>query len=232
MQTSACTYPFGLDPKWYVATNELAFFNSLKMKFAVIIGVTHMLFGIVLKGVNATYFKQPIDIIFEFVPQIIFMSILFGYMVIMIFMKWSIAWNIGDPTAPSIITMLMNVFLGMGSLGPDINVGYTATGEKITQPVTPLFGQPYGAQSNLHFWILILSGICVPVMLFPKPILQWMKAKQHNPGFDRFVEEVNKHLTILAPTQRRRRTPRTTSAQGQRPRRVRRNLRPSSDRND
>jgi len=34
-----CVYPFGLDPKWYIATNELNFFNSLKMKIAVIIGV-------------------------------------------------------------------------------------------------------------------------------------------------------------------------------------------------
>lgn len=34
-----CVYPFGLDPKWYIAENELSFFNSLKMKLAVIIGV-------------------------------------------------------------------------------------------------------------------------------------------------------------------------------------------------
>lgn len=34
-----CVYPFGLDPKWYIASNELNFFNSLKMKLAVIIGV-------------------------------------------------------------------------------------------------------------------------------------------------------------------------------------------------
>lgn len=34
-----CTYPIGLDPKWYIASNELAFMNSLKMKIAVIFGV-------------------------------------------------------------------------------------------------------------------------------------------------------------------------------------------------
>jgi V-type H+-transporting ATPase subunit a len=37
-----CVYPFGLDPKWYIASNELTFFNSLKMKLAVIIGVTQV----------------------------------------------------------------------------------------------------------------------------------------------------------------------------------------------
>ena len=40
-----CIYPIGLDPKWYVASNELNFFNSLKMKMAVIIGVLQMSFG-------------------------------------------------------------------------------------------------------------------------------------------------------------------------------------------
>lgn len=34
-----CVYPFGFDPKWYVAHNELAYFNSFKMKLAVILGV-------------------------------------------------------------------------------------------------------------------------------------------------------------------------------------------------
>ena len=34
-----CVYPVGVDPKWYVAENELSMMNSLKMKMAVIIGV-------------------------------------------------------------------------------------------------------------------------------------------------------------------------------------------------
>lgn len=41
----SCVYPVGIDPKWYVATNELAFFNSLKMKISVIFGVSQMIFG-------------------------------------------------------------------------------------------------------------------------------------------------------------------------------------------
>ena len=41
-----CVYPFGFDPKWIRASNELNYFNSYKMKFAVIIGVLQMTFGI------------------------------------------------------------------------------------------------------------------------------------------------------------------------------------------
>jgi V-type H+-transporting ATPase subunit a len=56
-QIEGCVYPLGLDPRWYNASNELNFFNSLKMKMAVIIGVLQMSFGIMLKGSNAIYFK-------------------------------------------------------------------------------------------------------------------------------------------------------------------------------
>ena len=35
--TNLDQYPFGVDPIWYHKVNELAFFNSLKMKLSVII---------------------------------------------------------------------------------------------------------------------------------------------------------------------------------------------------
>lgn len=39
MQKPDCVYPIGIDPKWYVSHNEVTYFNSLKMKVAVILGV-------------------------------------------------------------------------------------------------------------------------------------------------------------------------------------------------
>jgi len=37
---SDCVYPFGVDYWWYFATNQLNFFNSMKMKIAIIFGVS------------------------------------------------------------------------------------------------------------------------------------------------------------------------------------------------
>ena len=110
-----CVYPFGLDPKWYIAKNELTYFNSLKMKLAVILGVSQMLLGIVLRGMNHIYFKDYLGFVFEFIPQIIFMSLLFGYMNIMIIIKWVSLW-VDTSKAPSIINELMLIFLKLGSV--------------------------------------------------------------------------------------------------------------------
>lgn len=49
-----------------------------------------MIFGIFLKGLNAKYFKSSLDFVFEFLPQIIFMSLTFVYMDFMIYYKWTI----------------------------------------------------------------------------------------------------------------------------------------------
>lgn len=51
-------YGFGVDPAWSRAENKLGFFNSLKMKMSIILGVVQMLFGISLKMRNCIYFKD------------------------------------------------------------------------------------------------------------------------------------------------------------------------------
>jgi V-type H+-transporting ATPase subunit a len=91
--TAASVYPFGLDPAWHVASNELLFFNSFKMKLSVILGITQMFGGTCIKGCNALYFGETYDFLFEFLPMVAFAGSLFVYMVVLIFMKWSINWN-------------------------------------------------------------------------------------------------------------------------------------------
>lgn len=90
---ASCVYPFGVDPVWKLSDNELLFFNSMKMKMSVILGITQMCFGILLRGINSFYFKSYLDLTCEFLPMIIFAVAFFGYMVILIFIKWSINWQ-------------------------------------------------------------------------------------------------------------------------------------------
>ena len=46
LRPSGKVYPFGIDPIWHVANNDLVFLNSVKMKLSVVLGVFHMTFGI------------------------------------------------------------------------------------------------------------------------------------------------------------------------------------------
>lgn len=52
-----CVYPFGFDYIWNTAANKITFVNSFKMKISIIIGVTHMIIGICMKGLNSLHFK-------------------------------------------------------------------------------------------------------------------------------------------------------------------------------
>jgi V-type H+-transporting ATPase subunit a len=45
---SGTPYPIGLDPIWQLAENKITFTNSVKMKFAIIIGIIQMGFGVSL----------------------------------------------------------------------------------------------------------------------------------------------------------------------------------------
>lgn len=76
-------YPFGMDPVWQLADNKIIFLNSFKMKLSIIFGVLHMVFGVCMSVVNFTHFKRYASIFLEFVPQILFLLLLFGYMVFM-----------------------------------------------------------------------------------------------------------------------------------------------------
>ena len=112
-----CNYIFGIDHKWNSSTNELSFLNSLKMKIAVIIGVLHMSLGIVIKGVNCIYFGDMLSFWAEFIPQIVFMLAVFGYMDVMIFIKWvSSRFNENTNMAPNLTSNLLGMFLNLGSL--------------------------------------------------------------------------------------------------------------------
>ena len=62
------------------------------------------------------------DFIFEFIPQIILLLVLFGYMDLLIILKWLRPMDLANPAdndrihyAPSIITTMIDMFLNAGS---------------------------------------------------------------------------------------------------------------------
>lgn len=128
------------------------------MKFAVIIGVTQMTVAIFLKCLNCIYWKNYIDLFFEWLPQQVFFFCTFGYMCILIITKWTIPWDIERSTAeaPSIIAQMIALPLKLGS-----------TEGK------PLWDMEF--QENMQKNLLMIAVLCVPWMLLIKPILLWIK---------------------------------------------------------
>jgi V-type H+-transporting ATPase subunit a len=179
-------YPFGLDPMWHVASNELLFFNSFKMKLSVILGITQMCFGIVLRGLNAVYFKEPLDLYYEVFPMVVFASSLFIYMVFIIFLKWSIDWNermswatCYDPTGDewqSDWTICPETTNGNGFCTP---MGYSCTGSDTTADKCPLDYGGFGDGCQPPVLITTLINIALSPGTVDEPLYKGQAGVQN-----------------------------------------------------
>ena len=87
-QYSGHPYVFGIDPIWQTASNKIGFLNTYKMKISLIFGVIHMTFGVMMSLWNKLLKRKYNEIILEFLPQLFFFLCLFGYLILMIFIKW------------------------------------------------------------------------------------------------------------------------------------------------
>ncbi|KAH8398510.1 hypothetical protein KR215_010349 [Drosophila sulfurigaster] len=153
-------YPFGMDPIWQVATsNKIVFQNAYKMKISIIFGVLHMIFGVVMSWHNHTYFRNRLSLIYEFIPQLVFLLLLFFYMVLLMFIKWNryAATNsmpYSESCAPSILITFIDMVL-------------------FNTPKAPAQGCEVYMFWGQHFiqvvFVLVALG-CIPVMLLGKPI--------------------------------------------------------------
>uniref|UniRef100_A0A667XMR3 V-type proton ATPase subunit a n=1 Tax=Myripristis murdjan TaxID=586833 RepID=A0A667XMR3_9TELE len=146
-------YPFGIDPIWNMAANRLSFLNSYKMKMSVIIGVVHMSFGVVLSVFNHLHFRQKFNVYLLFLPELLFLLCLFGYLVCMILYKWVAFGSRDSCLAPSILIHFINMFLMQGG------------------DITPL----YPGQTGLQIFLVVVAMLSVPVLLLGKPLyLYWL----------------------------------------------------------
>ncbi|WCJ41118.1 V-type proton ATPase 116 kDa subunit a 1 [Euphorbia peplus] len=139
------TYPFGVDPSWRGSRTELPFLNSLKMKMSILFGIAQMNVGLLLSYFNARFFKSSLDIRYQFVPQMIFLNSLFGYLSLLIIIKWC------SGSQADLYHVMIYMFLS-----PTEELGDN---------------ELFWGQRPLQILLLLLALIAVPWMLFPKPFI-------------------------------------------------------------
>ncbi|CAL1403314.1 unnamed protein product [Linum trigynum] len=138
-------YPFGVDPSWRGSRSELPFLNSLKMKMSILLGITQMNLGILMSYFNARFFGSSLDIRYQFVPQIIFLNSLFGYLSLLIITKWCTG------SQADLYHVMIYMFLS-----PTDDLGEN---------------ELFWGQRPLQIVLLLLALVAVPWMLFPKPFI-------------------------------------------------------------
>ncbi|XP_043564903.1 V-type proton ATPase 116 kDa subunit a-like isoform X1 [Chiloscyllium plagiosum] len=179
-------YPFGIDPIWNIASNKLTFLNSYKMKMSVILGIVQMIFGVVLSIFNHLYFNNKINIILQFVPEMIFILSLFGYLVFMVIFKWCFYHVKNSQIAPSILIHFINMFLF-----------------SYNDPSNQLL---YSHQQEVQSFLVIIAIIAVPWMLFLKPFILRSNHRKAQRASESAPENVYASLDvdvdILQPQQR------------------------------
>ncbi|CAF4078245.1 unnamed protein product [Rotaria sordida] len=163
-------YLLGIDPVWQLSDNKITFTNSAKMKFAIIIGIIQMCFGVILSLWNHLHFKHYHGIFAEFLPQLIFLVCIFIYLIILIFYKWSTYQGKDATDAPSLLIHLINMML-------------------LSYPDSPPSSTKiYNGQRGVQTALLLIAVICIPWMLLAKPIYTIIKRRKRN-----------NHLTVTNP---------------------------------
>lgn len=165
-------YPFGLDPIWQASTNKITFTNSFKMKLSVIFGISQMLLGVLLSVINHIYYRRYLNILVQFIPEMLFLLCIFGYLIALIFLKWTTYTAKCDGCAPQLLIHFINMFL----------IKYTEP--KVVPPMVCneyLNNTIYGCTSQTTFYphqqeiqiaLLLIAVLCIPILLLVRPIYE------------------------------------------------------------
>lgn len=163
-------YWLGIDPAWMLATNKIIFLNSFKMKMSIIVGILHMVGGVCLSTVNFNFFKRRLDIFTMFLPQVLFVLCLFGYMCFMMFWKWIYFAPKNQPPydthcSPSVLIFFINMMLFSDE-------------KTIYNDCNPYM---FEMQATIQSILVPVALICIPWMLVTKPLtIMWCGgAKSH-----------------------------------------------------
>lgn len=154
-------YPVGLDPVWHGSKTELQFTNSMKMKMSVIIGVIQMMIGIFMSALNHMHFKDTLSIWCEFVPQVLFLFSMFGYLAILIMVKW-VSGTTDAPMTADLYHVMIYMFLSPGNVDCfDSTTGKAGCPENLM----------YEGQGGMQLFLVLVVLVCLPWMLLPKPLI-------------------------------------------------------------
>ncbi|XP_055849253.1 V-type proton ATPase 116 kDa subunit a 1-like [Episyrphus balteatus] len=180
-------YPIGLDPIWQLAENKIIFLNTYKMKLSIIFGVIHMFFGVCMSVVNFNHFQKRVSIFLEFLPQVLFLTLLFGYMCFMMFFKWVKYSAKADITAdkpgcaPSVLIMFINMMLF-----------------KSSEPLEHCDEYMFESQHQVQLIFISVGLVCIPWMLLGKPI--YVKLTRKNQGHVKHNGDVNQGMELTPET--------------------------------
>merc|ERR1719424_2489684 len=150
-----------------------------------------MTLGVVIKACNKLYFGDMRSFYHESIPELVLFMAIFGYLCILIFIKWSTNWNGGadcwvrsidypeghmDPECLELTTrvqyprgppMLITTLINFAFLAPvqqkDVLIFPGTCGDSF-DPLSTCSGQ-----GTLQTILLLLAGISVPWLLCAKP---------------------------------------------------------------
>lgn len=157
MAKPGAPYAFGVDPAWKGTRTELPYLNSVKMKLSIVLGVAQMDLGIFLSYLNQRNFEDTLSTVCEFIPQMVFLNAMFGYLSFLIVAKWATG-GVAD-----LYHTLIYMFLSPGNVDCDGAC-----------PENKMFK----GQGPFQVALLLASVISVPIMLLPKPLILKHRAEK------------------------------------------------------
>jgi len=183
-------YVFGVDPVWRHSDQLISFTNSLKMKMSVILGVSQMTFGIILKILNFIHAGHWSLVFAVGVPEFLFMTCTFGYMNFLIFLKWSTEYGTSlQGSGPECFDNCKCPWTGYGSAPAgsleQVPSPVSRAPPNIVSSMLSMFGIPsfmpgdpgdcfnwlYAEQKTVQTLFILIAVVAVPWLLLTEPCL-------------------------------------------------------------